>query len=36
MRGETLSGGFAVTVAKFGANDMLVIITVYADRPNEV
>ncbi len=36
VRGETLAGGFAITVAKLGANDMLVIITVYADRPNEV
>ena len=36
VRGETLTGGFAITVVKFGANDMLVIITVYADRTNEV
>lgn len=36
VRGETLGGGFAITVAKFGANDMLVIITVYAVQPNEV
>ncbi|MBI2882847.1 MAG: DUF4258 domain-containing protein [Candidatus Methylomirabilis oxyfera] len=36
VRGETLAGGFAVTVAKIGANDMLVIITVYVDRANEV
>lgn len=36
VRGETLAGGFAITVAKLGANDMLVIITVYAERENEV
>lgn len=36
VQGETLAGSVAITVAKFGANDMLVIITVYADRPNEV
>lgn len=36
VRGEALAGGFAITVAKLGANGMLVIITVYADRPNEV
>jgi len=36
VRGETLSGGFAITVAKFGADDMLVIITVYANQSNEV
>jgi hypothetical protein len=36
VRGETLSGGFAITVARFGAGDMLVIITVYANYSNEV
>ena len=33
--GETLAGTSAVTIAKLGAGNMLVIITVYMDRLEE-
>ena len=33
--GESLAGASAVTIAKLGAGNMLVIITVYMDRPEE-
>ena len=35
VRGETLAGASAVTIAKLGAGNMLVIITVYMDRLEE-